>query len=65
MNSADEMSNRTLQGTAEFAAPEILNYDPLSPATDMWSVGVVCYVLLVKITYKTNITIYTLLNNLR
>lgn len=46
LNSADEMSNRTLQGTAEFAAPEILNYDPLSPATDMWSVGVVCYVLL-------------------
>ena len=30
-----------------FAAPEIVNYDPLSVATDMWALGVVTYILLV------------------
>lgn len=29
-----------------FSAPEILNYEPISLATDMWSVGVLAYVLL-------------------
>ena len=28
------------------AAPEVLNYEPISLATDMWSVGVLLYVLL-------------------
>ncbi|XP_069133417.1 myosin light chain kinase family member 4-like isoform X2 [Argopecten irradians] len=37
---------RILFGTPEFMAPEVVNYDPVSPATDMWSVGVICYVLL-------------------
>ncbi|CAD5124014.1 DgyrCDS12316 [Dimorphilus gyrociliatus] len=46
LNVTDDMNNRSLQGTAEFAAPEILNYDPISTTTDMWSVGVICYVLL-------------------
>ncbi|KAG8231089.1 hypothetical protein J437_LFUL011057 [Ladona fulva] len=27
-------------------APEVLNYEPISLATDMWSVGVLLYVLL-------------------
>ena len=36
---------RVLFGTPEFVAPEVVNFDPISPATDMWSVGVVCYVL--------------------
>ncbi|XP_009858067.3 uncharacterized protein LOC100177233 [Ciona intestinalis] len=33
-------------GTPEFMAPEILNYESVSSATDMWSVGVICYILL-------------------
>jgi len=35
-----------LTGNAEFAAPEIVAGDTVSLATDMWSVGVVVYVLL-------------------
>lgn len=33
-------------GTPDFAAPEVLSYDFVTPAADMWSVGVICYVLL-------------------
>lgn len=33
-------------GTAEFISPEILNYEPIGFKSDMWSVGVICYVLL-------------------
>jgi len=33
-------------GTPDFAAPEVLGYDRVTPAADMWSVGVICYVLL-------------------
>lgn len=28
-----------------FAAPEVVNYEPLSAATDMWALGVVTYIL--------------------
>ena len=37
---------RVMQGTPEFASPEVINYDPISTTTDMWSVGVISYVLL-------------------
>jgi len=37
---------RVMFGTPDFAAPEVLAYDTVSLATDMWSVGVICYVLL-------------------
>ncbi|XP_054706304.1 myosin light chain kinase, smooth muscle-like isoform X2 [Uloborus diversus] len=37
---------RILFGTPEFVAPEVINYEPVCPASDMWSVGVICYVLL-------------------
>lgn len=37
---------RVMFGTPDFAAPEVLAYDIVSLATDMWSVGVICYVLL-------------------
>ena len=37
---------RVMQGTPEFASPEVVNYDPISTKTDMWSVGVITYVLL-------------------
>ncbi|GAA6083463.1 death-associated protein kinase 2-like, partial [Tachysurus ichikawai] len=28
------------------AAPEVINYEPLSVSTDMWSIGVITYILL-------------------
>lgn len=40
---------QTLQvmfGTPDFAAPEVLSYERVTPAADLWSVGVICYVLL-------------------
>ncbi|XP_050411025.1 myosin light chain kinase, smooth muscle isoform X2 [Patella vulgata] len=37
---------RVLFGTPEFVAPEVVNFDPINTASDMWSVGVICYVLL-------------------
>ncbi|XP_014663585.1 PREDICTED: myosin light chain kinase, smooth muscle-like [Priapulus caudatus] len=33
-------------GTPEFVAPEVINYDRIGYGTDMWSVGVITYVLL-------------------
>lgn len=36
---------QVLFGTPEFVAPEVVNFDRISFATDMWSVGVICYVL--------------------
>jgi serine/threonine protein kinase len=32
-------------GTAEFAAPEIVNQEPVGFYSDMWSCGVLAYVL--------------------
>ncbi len=36
---------RVMFGTPEFVAPEVVNYDQISYPTDMWSVGVICYIL--------------------
>jgi len=33
-------------GTPEYVAPEVLAYDPIDYGSDMWSIGVVTYVLL-------------------
>ncbi|KAK2842298.1 hypothetical protein Q5P01_012498 [Channa striata] len=33
-------------GTPEFVAPEIVNYEPLGLEADMWSIGVITYILL-------------------
>uniref|UniRef100_A0A6I8N1P2 Myosin light chain kinase 2 n=1 Tax=Ornithorhynchus anatinus TaxID=9258 RepID=A0A6I8N1P2_ORNAN len=33
-------------GTPEFLSPEVVNYDRISEKTDMWSVGVITYMLL-------------------
>ena len=38
-------------GTAEFAAPEIVEREPVGFYTDMWAVGVLAYVLLVNFFY--------------
>lgn len=37
---------QVLFGTPEFVAPEVVNFDQIGFNTDMWSVGVICYVLL-------------------
>ncbi|XP_077068539.1 serine/threonine kinase 17a like isoform X1 [Siphateles boraxobius] len=37
---------REILGTPEYVAPEILDYEPISTATDMWSIGVLTYVML-------------------
>lgn len=37
---------REICGTPDYVAPEILRYDPISLATDMWSLGILTYVLL-------------------
>lgn len=36
-------------GTAEFSAPEIVAFEDIGFYTDMWSIGVICYVLWVLI----------------
>lgn len=37
---------KILFGTPEFVAPEVVCFETISYTTDMWSVGVICYVLL-------------------
>ncbi|KAJ8398506.1 hypothetical protein AAFF_G00427610 [Aldrovandia affinis] len=37
---------RSLCGTPQYIAPEVINYEPLSVAADMWSIGVITYILL-------------------
>ncbi|KAM4705661.1 serine/threonine-protein kinase 17A [Rhinophrynus dorsalis] len=44
LNNNEEL--REITGTPEYVAPEILSYEPISTATDMWSIGVLAYVML-------------------
>ncbi|XP_051161896.1 titin homolog isoform X2 [Leptopilina boulardi] len=37
---------RVLFGTPEFIPPEIISYEPIGTESDMWSMGIICYVLL-------------------
>ncbi|PIO76038.1 immunoglobulin I-set domain protein [Teladorsagia circumcincta] len=39
-------SVKLLFGTPEFCAPEVVNYQPVGLGTDMWTIGVISYVLL-------------------
>uniref|UniRef100_A0AAR2KGR9 Protein kinase domain-containing protein n=1 Tax=Pygocentrus nattereri TaxID=42514 RepID=A0AAR2KGR9_PYGNA len=44
LGSAGEL--REILGTPEYVAPEILNYEPITTASDLWSVGVITYMLI-------------------
>ncbi|XP_061120064.1 myosin light chain kinase, smooth muscle-like isoform X1 [Syngnathus typhle] len=35
-----------MHGTPEFVAPEVINYENVGVETDMWSIGVICFILL-------------------
>ncbi|XP_028650902.1 death-associated protein kinase 2 [Erpetoichthys calabaricus] len=37
---------KSLCGTPQYIAPEIVNYEPLTVAADMWGIGVITYILL-------------------
>lgn len=37
---------QAMQGTPEFAAPEVVSFEAITPATDVWAVGVITYVVL-------------------
>ncbi|XP_041665883.1 death-associated protein kinase 2 isoform X2 [Cheilinus undulatus] len=37
---------RCTSGTPQYIAPEVINSEPLSAAADMWSIGVITYILL-------------------
>ena len=39
-----------MMGTVAYSAPEVLQYEPLTKATDMWSLGVLAHVLLTEYT---------------
>jgi len=51
-NSARHLANKKagavvdVIGDTEFCAPEMLNFDPVLPASDMWSVAVITYIML-------------------
>lgn len=34
-----------MHGTPEFVAPEVINYEAVGVETDMWSIGVICFIL--------------------
>ena len=42
-------------GTPEFVAPEVINYENISYATDMWSVGVITYLLSVSLSVSLSL----------
>ncbi|XP_071783482.1 death-associated protein kinase 2 isoform X2 [Centroberyx gerrardi] len=37
---------RSMGGTPQYIPPEVINYEPLSTAVDIWSIGVITYILL-------------------
>ncbi|MGH0116150.1 UNVERIFIED_CONTAM: hypothetical protein FKN15_074791 [Acipenser sinensis] len=43
-------------GTAEFLAPEVVNYDFVSFPTDMWSLGVITYMLVAESVKSCSLT---------
>ncbi|XP_076011415.1 death-associated protein kinase 2a isoform X1 [Genypterus blacodes] len=47
---------KNIFGTPEFVAPEIVNYEPLGLEADMWSIGVITYIL--QVNHNNNIMPY-------
>lgn len=45
LSAAPDTPVKVLHGTPEFMAPEVVAFEPVSFSTDMWSVGVICYIL--------------------
>jgi serine/threonine protein kinase len=39
-----------MMGTVAYSAPEVLQYEPLTKATDIWSLGVLAHVILTEYT---------------
>jgi len=44
-STAPDTPVKVLHGTPEFMAPEVVAFEPVGFFTDMWSVGVICYIL--------------------
>lgn len=44
-SSEDGKPLMVMHGTPEFVAPEVINYEPVGLETDMWSIGVICFIL--------------------
>lgn len=44
-SAAPDTPVKVLHGTPEFMAPEVVSFEPVGFATDMWSIGVICYIL--------------------
>ncbi|XP_043935736.1 death-associated protein kinase 2-like [Protopterus annectens] len=42
----DGVCFKSLSGTPQYIAPEVINYEPLGPPADMWSIGVITFILL-------------------
>ncbi|XP_048365482.1 death-associated protein kinase 2-like isoform X2 [Sphaerodactylus townsendi] len=43
---------KSLCGTPQYIAPEVINYEALSCATDMWSIGVITYIFRIGLEQK-------------
>ena len=44
--SVSDQPVRASEGTPDFVSPEVILFEPVGMTTDMWSVGVMTYVLL-------------------
>ncbi|KAG8008667.1 Myosin light chain kinase [Nibea albiflora] len=42
----DDKPLMVMHGTPEFVAPEVISFEPVGLETDMWSIGVICFILL-------------------
>nr|CAB3266649.1 serine/threonine-protein kinase 17A-like [Phallusia mammillata] len=60
---SENLEIREILGTPDYVAPEVLNFEPISTSTDIWSLGVVCYVMLTGVSpFLGETKIETLMN---